>query len=134
MQGGFRKLLPRRPGHFVLGTQPLTQPFPGVLFHCPVGFADRTEAKVVRPPNDHAVEGSYHRALIEQGLVSSGFAADCLTHASHPLLRWNSAQTGPPSLRRVAASKRITQENQTSLPATGRPASSSRSPSTSASA
>src|SRR4051794_9305571 len=83
MQGGFRKLLPRRPGHFVLGTQPLTQPFPGVLFHCPVGFADRTEAKVVRPPNDHAVEGSYHRALIEQGLVSSGFAADCLTHASH---------------------------------------------------
>jgi hypothetical protein len=26
--------------HLVLGTQPLTQPFAGVAFHCPVGLAD----------------------------------------------------------------------------------------------
>ena len=40
VQGGFRKPFGRRPRHFVLGTQPLTQPFAGVLFHCPIGLAD----------------------------------------------------------------------------------------------
>src|SRR5271169_1547193 len=40
VQGFLRKPLGPRPQHFVLGTQPLTQPFASVLFHCPVGLAD----------------------------------------------------------------------------------------------
>jgi hypothetical protein len=39
VQGGLRKPLgPRH--HFVLGTQPLTQPLAGVAVHCPIGLAD----------------------------------------------------------------------------------------------
>jgi hypothetical protein len=38
VQGGFRKPFGRRPRHLVLGTQPLTQPFAGVLFHCPIAL------------------------------------------------------------------------------------------------
>src|SRR5258708_21484691 len=35
-----RKPFGRRPRHFVLGTQPLTQPFASVLIHPPIGLAD----------------------------------------------------------------------------------------------
>src|SRR4051812_9788988 len=47
--------------------------------HRPVGFTDRTEAEVIGPTNQHPIEASYHRCLIQQGFVPSGFAADCLT-------------------------------------------------------
>jgi hypothetical protein len=40
MHRGLRKPLGPRPRHFVLDTQPLTQPFAGVLFHRPIGLAD----------------------------------------------------------------------------------------------
>jgi hypothetical protein len=40
VQGFLRKPLGPRPQHFVLGTQPLTQPLASVLFHLPVGLAD----------------------------------------------------------------------------------------------
>ena len=36
-----------RPWHFVFGTQPLTQPLTGVSVHCPIGFADGPETKVI---------------------------------------------------------------------------------------
>ena len=39
-QGVLRKPLGPRPVQFVLGTQPLTQPLAGVLFHRPIGIAD----------------------------------------------------------------------------------------------
>jgi hypothetical protein len=34
-----RKPPERRPWHFVLDAQPLTQPFTGMLFYGPIGFA-----------------------------------------------------------------------------------------------
>ena len=40
MQSGFRKPRGPRPFHFVLGTQPLTQPLASVRVHRPVGLAD----------------------------------------------------------------------------------------------
>ena len=40
VQGCLRKPLGPRPHLFVLGTQPLTQPFAGVAFHRPIGLAD----------------------------------------------------------------------------------------------
>src|SRR5215210_1167383 len=78
-----------------------------MLLHCPVGFADRTEAEVVGPTNHHAIEAVYHRCLIQQGFVPSGFTTDRLTNAGHPLLRRNSAPIGPPRLWRIATSKRL---------------------------
>src|SRR3954454_24200203 len=81
-----------------------------MLLYCPIGFADRTEAEVVGPANHHAIEAAYDCCLNQQGLVPSGFAADRLTDAGHPLLRWNSAQIGPPRFRRIATSKRIPQK------------------------
>src|SRR4051812_50207744 len=81
-----------------------------MLLYCPIGFADRTEAEVVGPANHHAIEAAYDCCLIQQGFVPSGFAADRLTDAGHPLLRRNSAQIGPPRFRRIATSKRIPQK------------------------
>jgi hypothetical protein len=46
MQVSVRKPRGRRPGHFMLNAQPLTQPFPRMLLHSPVGFTDWTQAKV----------------------------------------------------------------------------------------
>ena len=94
----------------MLGTQPLTEPLPGMSFHRPVGFADRTKTEVVGPPGHHPVQRFHHGVLIEQSLVPSGFAADRLADADHPLLGRNGAQIGPPRLWRVAASKRVTQK------------------------
>src|SRR6266496_4013275 len=105
-----RKLLRRRPGHFMLSAQPLPQPLPSVLFHSPVGFADWTEAEVVGPPNHHSVESPYHGLLIQQSFIPSGLAADRLTDANHPFLGRHGAQIGPPRLRRVAASERVSQK------------------------
>src|ERR671910_938044 len=107
MQVGFRKLPGRRPRHVVLRTQPLTEPLSGVSFHRSVGFADRTETEIVAPSNHNAVESSYHRLLIQQGLVPSGFAANRLADANHPLLRRNGTQIGTPRLRRVTSTERI---------------------------
>ena len=56
----------------MLGAQPLTEPLAGVPFHRPVGFADRTQAEVVGPPNHHPVELAYHGLVIQQGLIPSG--------------------------------------------------------------
>src|SRR5688572_11492864 len=86
MQGRFWKPLRRWPRQFVLGAQPPTQPRPSMSFHRPVGFTDRTETEVVGPSNHHPVELFHYCCLIQQGLVPSGFAADRLTDAAHPLL------------------------------------------------
>jgi len=44
-QGVLRKPLGPRPYQFVLGTQPLTQPLAGVLFHRPIGLAAITSSR-----------------------------------------------------------------------------------------
>jgi hypothetical protein len=49
VQEGFGKTSLPRPDHFVLGTEPLTQPFASVTIHRSVGFADWPETKVVGP-------------------------------------------------------------------------------------
>jgi hypothetical protein len=45
MQVSPRKPRGRRPRHFMLSAQPLTQPFPRMLLHSPVGFTDWTQQK-----------------------------------------------------------------------------------------
>src|ERR1700733_4382010 len=46
--------------HLVLRTQPLTQPTTHVLIDGPIGLADRPQAEVVRPANQHTVELDDH--------------------------------------------------------------------------
>src|SRR5882672_12426142 len=72
MQHGVRILLGRLPRDLVLGAQPLTQPLASMAFHGSVGFADRPETEVVRPPNHRTVELRYHHSLVQQDLIPSG--------------------------------------------------------------
>ena len=117
MQGGFRKLPGRRPGHFVLGAQPLTQPFPGMPFHSPVGIADWTQTEVVGPPNHHAVELSYHCFCIQQGFISSGLVADRLHRCGSPASWTERCPDRPAPFSASNNVQTYTPENQTSLPA-----------------
>ena len=64
VQGCLRKPLGPRPPLFVLGTQPLTQPFAGVTFHRLIGLADWPQTEVVGPPNHRAVELRYNYLLV----------------------------------------------------------------------
>jgi hypothetical protein len=92
---------------FVFGAQPLAKPSAGVSFHRSVGFADRTEAEVVRPSDDLAVEHLYQRLGGLLSLTSSSRFANRLTDALHPFLRRGRAQIGPARLRRIAPTKRV---------------------------
>ena len=62
-----------RARHFVFGAQPLAQPPARVSFHRPVGFADRTEAKVVGPSDYQSVKPCYYRLYVplQSDLVGS---------------------------------------------------------------
>jgi hypothetical protein len=106
VQACLRKSLGRRPHPFVLGTQPLTQPLAGGLFHRLIGFADGPETEVVGPPNHRAVELRYYYRRIQQGLIPSGHLADRLADADHPLLRGKRTYVRAPCLRRIASTKR----------------------------
>lgn len=99
-----------RASPFVFGAQPLAKPSAGVSFHRSVGFADRTEAEVVRPSDDLAVEHLYQRLGGLLSLTSSSRFANRLTDALHPFLRRGRAQIGPARLRRIAPTKRIAQK------------------------
>src|ERR1700730_8646915 len=80
-----------------------------------VGFADWPQTEVVGPTDQHPIEPFHNGLRILPDFVTSGFVADRSTDALHSFLR------------------RCIPESQTSLPADNRPASSSRSPSVSAS-
>ena len=89
--------------NFVLAAQPLTQPSAGMLFDCPIGFADRTKTEVVRPSDHHPVElSSPPVPVIQLGLVRPVSLLIASTDANHPLLRRHRAQIGP---SRLSASK-----------------------------
>ena len=90
----------------MFGAQPPTQPFTGMVLHCPIGFADWTKTEVIRPTVEHLVELLDHRLMVEQYPVAPGFAADRLTDADHSLLGRNGTQIGASRLRRVATSER----------------------------
>ena len=45
---------------FVLRTQPLSEPVPGVGVHTPAGFTHRSQPKVIRPSYLHAVQIGNH--------------------------------------------------------------------------
>src|SRR5882762_9885675 len=110
MQHGVRILLGRLPRDLVLGAQPLTQPLASMAFHGSVGFADRPETEVVRPPNHRTVELRYHHSLVQQDLIPSGHLTNRLADADHPLLRRNRPNIGTSRLRRIASTKRVTQK------------------------
>src|SRR6267143_3911957 len=91
VQGGLRKPLGPRPQHFVLGTQPLTQPLASVTVHRSIGRADWPETEVVGPPSHRAVELCYHHLLVQQNVIPSRRFANRLADAEHPPLRGNRA-------------------------------------------
>jgi integrase len=67
-------------------------------------------AETVRPPNYRAVKLRYHHLLIQQGLIPPGHLANRLADADHPLLRGNRTPVRAPCHRRIAPTKRVTQE------------------------
>src|SRR6266481_6080743 len=62
VQGGFWKLLDRRPLLVMFGTQPLSQPLTSVTFHRSIGFTDWSQAEVVSPPNHLPIKGGNYRS------------------------------------------------------------------------
>ena len=97
VQGGFRKPLGPRPQHFVLGTQPPTQPLASVTVHRSIGRADCPETEVVGPPNHRTVELRYHYLLVQQSLIPSSHFANRLADADHRV--FGEMQTYPELIR-----------------------------------
>src|SRR5205814_3622295 len=95
---------------FVFDTQPLAKPSARMLFHGSVGLADRPQTEVVGPPVDLPVERCYQRCRILLGLTPAGHLADRLTQTLHSFLGRSRAPIGPPRLRRVASTKRISKK------------------------
>jgi hypothetical protein len=85
----------------MFGAQPLTQPFLGMLFYCPIGFANRTKTEVVRPTDHPLVELLYSYLGVQLGPVMSSILADCITDANHPRLGRDGTEVGSSRLRRV---------------------------------
>src|SRR5215470_20411249 len=94
----------------MLGTQPLTQPLPGVSIYRSIGLADWSQAEVVGPPRHHAVEHGYHLLVIQQDVFPSSHLANRSTDADHPLLGRDRAQVGSAGLQRVALTERVSQK------------------------
>ena len=124
-----------RPCTLCFRTQPLAEPMADVAVHGSIGLAHRAQAEVVRPTHaacrfsraDHRPRrpASSHRRPVNS-LISPAELLDLLRRRSRP-------DVGPARLRRVAPPDRVTQEVERSPPARDTAASSSRSPSTSAS-
>ena len=72
---------------FMFGAQPLAKPSASVSFHCVIGFPNRPQTKVIRPPNQDSIECRNDCFLGQNGLVPSGLLADRLADALHPFLR-----------------------------------------------
>src|ERR1700752_847813 len=72
---------------FMFGAQPLAKPSASVSFHCVIGFPNRSQTKVIRPPNHDSIECRNTCFLGQNGLVPSGLLADRLADALHPFLR-----------------------------------------------
>src|SRR5215469_5382199 len=81
-----------------------------MTFYSRIGFAYRTQAEVVGPPNHPLVKFLDHFRSIQVDRLASSFVADRLTDALHSLLVRDGAQIGSPRLHRVAATKPITQK------------------------
>ena len=107
MQRSFRKLLDCRSLLVVFGTQPLAQPLASVTFHRSIGFADWSQAEIVRPPDHHPIEGRNYCLPVQLGFTPAGFLADRFTDALHPLLRGGRAQIGAARFRRVTSTEAI---------------------------
>ena len=71
----------------MLSTQPLTKPMPGVDIHRPVGFADRSQAEVVGPPRQHAIELLYSILDLQQRPSTTRLFADRAAQPRDPFLR-----------------------------------------------
>lgn len=94
----------------MFGTQPLTKPLAGVLFHRSIGFADWTQTEVVGPTDHDPIECRYYRGIIQQGFVLPGLRADCRADTLYPLLRRNGTDLGAACFRRIAATECIPQK------------------------
>src|SRR5690348_2822229 len=87
MKSRFRKAFIARPRFFILVAEPPTQPAAGVNIDRTVGFADRSQTKVVGPADQNSIELFHHalRSLCDG--TSPGFFADGATDALHSFLR-----------------------------------------------
>src|SRR6185295_6445681 len=94
----------------VLRTQPPTQPTTHVLIECSIGRADRPQAEIVRPANQHPVELGNYRLYRQQCRVSPGALRERVADAANLLGRRFRAQIGPPRLPGVAPANGVTQK------------------------
>ncbi len=65
--------------HLKLRAQPLTHPVAGVAVDIPVGFADRSDAKVIGPTAKFAVDSYDHILYVPPRLPSCRQLIDCAT-------------------------------------------------------
>ena len=99
----------------MLSTEPSAQPRNGVVIDGLIGFADRTETKIIGPAFQPQVQSLHHFRGLKPTQLAVGVRVYRVDHAFDTLLRRTRACIGSARLRRVTPAKRVPQKIETTI-------------------
>src|SRR5665213_2407153 len=105
-----RVLRGTRTGLLALLTQPPAKPSRGVGIHGAIGFADRSQAEVIRPARQATVETCHQLLVFQPEKASVGQLVQRVAEFLHSLFRRACALIRRRGFRRIAPSKRVAQQ------------------------